>query len=192
MNPLIALCIGHSRLVNSRPEGGAVSTGGKSEWEYNCGLALMVQGLLNTAGIKSKVYNLYHGDGYGAAQRWLAATLKADKATLAVELHFNAAGPTATGHEWLYWESSKNGKALAGAIDGKMRANVPELTARGIKPKTSADRGAEFLRGTHCPACIAEPFFGSNASDWQIATSKKMAIAESIAAGIREAIKAIG
>jgi len=43
-----------------------------------------------------------------------------------------------------------------------------------------------FLRGTHCPAVICEPFFGSNPGDWQTAKDKKTNIARAIAEGILE------
>ena len=63
---------------------------------------------------------------------------------------------------------------------------VPQIKARGIKPKTAPARGAEFLKGTHCPAVIMEPFFGSNASDWKTATERRAAIARAITSGILE------
>jgi len=40
-----------------------------------------------------------------------------------------------------------------------------ELTNRGIKPKTSEDRGGYLLRYTKAPCVIAEPFFIDNDDD---------------------------
>jgi hypothetical protein len=57
---------------------------------------------------------------------------------------------------------------------------VPDIKSRCIKPKTSADRGADFLSGIHCPGAIAEPFFGRNPSDRQIASTQQREIATSI------------
>lgn len=185
--PLVALCVGHSRKIHGHPEGGAVSVGGVSEWTYNRELAAMVQELLAKARVKSRVYDAYQGSGYGSAQQWLASNLRLDGATLAVELHFNAAdSPAATGHEWLYWATSKNGQRLAECLSAEMCLGVPQLKTRGIKPKTASDRGAEFLKGTHCPAVIAEPFFGSNPADWQTSVDRKQSIARAIACGILE------
>jgi N-acetylmuramoyl-L-alanine amidase len=55
---------------------------------------------------------------------------------------------------------------------------------RGIKAKVSGERGGEFLKLTHCPAVIAEPFFGDNAQEWQTASSSVSAMAEAMATGI--------
>ncbi len=183
--PLVALCVGHSRKINGHPEGGAVSVGAVSEWTYNRELAGMIRDILAESRVASRIYSDYDGGWYGTAQRWLASVLRLDHVTLAIELHFNASdSPAATGHEWLYWGTSKAGKRLAESIAAEMSLALPELKSRGIKPKTSSDRGAEFLKGTHCPAIIAEPFFGSNPTDWQTAVERKPAIARAIAAGI--------
>ena len=40
-----------------------------------------------------------------------------------------------------------------------------KLPDRGIKPKTSEDRGGYLLRYTNAPCVIAEPFFIDNDSD---------------------------
>lgn len=183
--PLVALCIGHSRFINGRRDGGAVSVGGVSEWDYNGDLAQLIAGRLAQFRIRSVIVSEYEGNGYGAAMRWLASHLRGLDVDGAVELHFNSAHTTATGHEWLYWQTSRRGEALARSLDDGMRQQVPPhiLRARGIKP-VSIGRGSEFLRLTHCPACVAEPFFGSNPADWKIATEQKPKIAQAIANGI--------
>jgi N-acetylmuramoyl-L-alanine amidase len=42
-----------------------------------------------------------------------------------------------------------------------------------------------FLRSTCMPACIAEPFFGTNETDWELAVQHKEGMAESIAGGLK-------
>jgi N-acetylmuramoyl-L-alanine amidase len=181
----IALCIGHSRIIKGRRDGGAVMVDGTNEWSYNLGLADGILAVLRNHRIQGVVIDRYEGNGYGAAQRWLAAHLKTLAVDGAVELHFNSSdNASATGHEWLYWHSSTRSRSLASNIDAEMALAVPELRTRGIKSKTAADRGAEFLSGTHCPAVIAEPFFGSNPRDCEIAIRKKESIARAIAEGI--------
>jgi len=180
--PTIAICVGHSRPINGHPEGGAVSVDGTSEWVFNNDLAFLIEAELTKSRVSSVVISSYDGVGYGAAQRWLAAHLKTLGVKLAIELHFNSAdSPAATGHEWLYWSTSSKGKALAAQLHAEMCLALPTIRARGIQPKTSADRGAEFLRGTHCPAVICEPGFGSNPNDWRILTLQKAALARAIA-----------
>lgn len=191
MSPLhkanIAICIGHSRRIAGRIEGGAVSVGKVNEHTYNLDLAKRIQRWLSDFDIDSFIVSEYEGNGYTSAQKWLAGQLKAKGATVAIELHFNSAdSPTATGHEWLFWASSSKGRLLTKELDAMMLQMFPDFRQRGIKPKGSGDRGGEFLRFTHCPSVIAEPFFGSNAKDWnEIAVAKKEDLAQAIALGIR-------
>ena len=182
----VALCIGHSRFINGKRDGGAVSVGNVNEWTYNSELADMIQGRLENMGIASKVYDEYVGVGYTAAMKWVATQLDKDNVDAAVELHFNSAGADATGHEWLYWHSSQKGFALASKADHEMRRLIPGFKARGCKPLSSGSRGAEFCRLTPCPAIITEPFFGSNKADWDIAVNNKEEIAEAIALSLAQ------
>lgn len=183
----VALCVGHSRRIGGRVEGGAVSVGNVSEHSYNKDLAEKIKHWLDEFGIPSIIVSNYAGSGYTAAQKWLAGYLKEEGVTAAVELHFNSSdNPTATGHEWLFWASSSKGRILAKELDASMLEMFPDFKQRGIKPRGSGDRGAEFLKLTHCPSVIAEPFFGSNREDWEeIAIRKKEDLALAIAMGIR-------
>lgn len=185
--PLVALCIGHSRIVKGRVEGGAIAYDDQtSEWEYHTDLAPLIVAELKLLNIPSFAIYRYTGDTYGAAQRWLAERLQAEGATLALELHFNDSdSPQSNGHEWLFWQSSPNGKRLAECLSSAMISELPSIRARGAKPLGPADRGAEFVRGTHCPAVICEPFFGSHAKDFQTAIVDMPKLAAAIAAGIR-------
>jgi N-acetylmuramoyl-L-alanine amidase len=188
MTATIAICIGHSRKIQGRRAGGAVSIGQISEWEYNSTLATLIASDLERYQIRSVIIDDYQGNGYGTAMRWLAGHLREMGVDAAIELHFNAGPPTARGHEWLHWHSSRRGRDLAQAIDDEFRQQLMPsiLPARGLKPRTAKDRGAEFLRLTHCPAVICEPFFGSNHQDWSIATHYQGKIALGIANGIDE------
>lgn len=182
----IGICVGHSRKLNGVTEGGSVSVGRVNEHAYNRELALMIEAKLDDFKIPCFIVASYQGNGYTAAQKWLAGHLKEKGATAAIELHFNHADSvTATGHEFLFWASSKNGRTLAKELDASMLEMFPDFKQRGIKPKGSGDRGAEFLKLTHCPAVISEPFFGSNPEDWKLATEKKAEIALAIAVGIK-------
>ena len=117
--------------------------------------------------------------------RWLARKLDEDRVDVAVELHFNAASPKATGHEWLYWNTSEKGRLLARSLRDSFEDSFPLFTSRGIKGRQKGSRGAMFLRATSMPACIAEPFFGTNEEDWELALKHKEGVAESIAGGLK-------
>ena len=174
---MIALCVGHSRQNDS----GASSVDGTTEYDYNCDLANQIA---NNCNQEVRIYNSYLGKGYTGAMRWLAKKLRQDNIEFAIELHFNAATPKATGHEWLYWHTSSKGRLLARSLRDSMEDSFTLFTSRGIKSRKKGSRGAGFLRLTHCPAIIAEPFFGSNTEDWELATQHKEGIAKSIAGGI--------
>ena len=183
---LVAICVGHSRHIAGKRDGGAVSAGGVSEWTFNRDLAFQIDRILREKGVVSLVIDDYKGNGYTDSMRWLASEIKAKGATLAIELHFNAASGTAKGHEWLFWQTSKDGKALASALRGAYEEAFPLSANRGIKAKVSGERGGEFLKLTHCPAVICEPFFGDNPAEWQTASSSVSAMAEAMATGITD------
>lgn len=186
MNSLVAICVGHSRKINGHVEGGAVSVDGTKEWDYNRDLAHLVWLELRALGVNCFTEDIYHGNGYRDSMRWLGSYLQSRNAKLAVELHFNASSGGASGHEWLHWGSSEKSERLAHAVNDEFKLAFPAMKARGVKAKTSSDRGAEFLRLTKCPAIICEPFFGDNTEDWRIATEKKEEIAGAIARGIHK------
>lgn len=188
MDHKIAICVGHSRFINGKRDGGAVSVGNVQEWTYNRALAITLQSKLQDLGLKSFIVDHYHGNGYTDSMKWLASHLQAEGATHACELHFNAASGGARGHEWLYWGSSEKSQKMAIALSDTFKEWFPQLPSRGAKSKTSGDRGAEFLRLTRCPAVICEPFFGDNAADWAFATSHEYEIAGAMAQAIKEAI----
>lgn len=182
MKHLVAICVGHSRIGDR----GAVSAGGVSEHSYNAELAKMVKAELDALNVPSFIVDFYEGGSYGGAMRWLADHIERKHASLAIEQHFNASDGSGNGHEWLHWSSSVKSSMLAESLDKAFTAAFPEIKRRGVKPKKPGDRGALFLSETHCPAVIAEPFFGDNPDDWRVATERKGDIAKAIAAGIRE------
>lgn len=178
---LIAVLVGHSR-----GDGGAVSVGGVSEWNFNRGLAAHVNGALDDMGIECVVIDRYAQTSYGRAMTALAKTLRAHGATAAVELHFNDGPETATGHEWLYWATSAPARKLAQCLNNQFTRDHDNLKRRGLVPiSTKTKRGGQFLAGTHCPAVICEPFFGSNEHDWRYAAIHQPQLAMSIARAIK-------
>lgn len=160
--PVLAICVGHSRYNDM---GATACDGETDEWTYNARVAKVVQKTLAETGIESVVVHEYIGGSYTEAMNNLSAELKELGVSAAIELHFNAASPSAHGSEMLHWHGSKKSKALAQSLQ---RSVVAEFGCRdrGLKSKKHGDRGALFLRETHCPAVIVEPFFGTNEEDW--------------------------
>lgn len=112
------------------------------------------------------------------------ARVNALRPGIAVELHCNAYDGEANGTEMLYWPSSLVGKRLAEYLQGAA-LHALRLKDRGVKPR-GYGRGEKFLRDTHCPAVIWEPFFIDNDKDFLIAQSRK----EALAAGFAQAVLA--
>lgn len=160
---MIGIFVGHGRQGDS----GAVSTGGATEHTFNTTIAFDLAASLRRRNMDAAVIAEYEGGSYASAMRWVGAKAKALGCDVAIELHFNSAGPTAEGYEYLFWHRSKDGERLATAFLKAHKMEFPNARNRGIKPIDSTDRGALFLRGTPCPAVICEPFFGSNSAEWE-------------------------
>lgn len=189
--PTIALCVGHSRKINQRLDGGALSADGTTEHTFNTQLATRIARHLTTLGISSTLYTDYSGTGYGSAMAWLGKQIDLARATLAIELHFNSSDThRATGHEWLHFHTSKNGALLADHLRRTVGAAFPFLPDRGLKPISKGGRGYEFLRSTSCPAVICEPFFGDNPTDWQAITPHTEKLAQALATGLAATLTA--
>ena len=163
---MIGICVGHSR----KGDQGAYTSGeySVSEWDFNRDLARRISSVLP---VESKIYDDYELSTYSSAISRLAKRMKCDGIDVAVELHFNAATPAAHGSEVLYWHSSSKGKQLANCMQQAILESFPGTRDRGIKGKEKGARGSFFLRMTHCPAVLVEPFFGSNAEDWNTFTN---------------------
>lgn len=121
--------------------------------------------MLYLNGVKSTIVDDYSGTGYSSAMLDASKKVKAINASLAIEMHFNSASSSASGHEWLHWETSKNGLKLAECFRDSFKKSFPASKDRGLKAITKNDRGGAWLRLTHCPSVICEPFFGSNIAD---------------------------
>ncbi len=184
----IAVCIGHSR----RGDDGAVSVSGVSEWAFNNQVGDLLCAELRGRGHEEEKVALYESSGYEEAMSWLGRRLRQSRPDVAVELHFNSAHAQARGHEWLYWQGSAKGKALADWFDAVFDQDYPTLPSRGVLPRGRSDRGALFLRLTPCPAVICEPFFGSNATDWRMFGRSPEMLAKSYAAALHGYAKEVG
>jgi hypothetical protein len=177
---LVAICVGHSRSGDD----GAENVDGVSEWAFNQPLAKRVCELIEQAGFSTILIDKYEGNGYTSAMLWLANRLKEVKADVAIELHFNSAGPTATGFEFLHWFCSPKGLTLASKLAASFTKFFPTQKNRGLTSISSKDRGGLFLRKTPCVAVICEPFFGSNAKDSEFFSSHREELAKAYAEGV--------
>jgi N-acetylmuramoyl-L-alanine amidase len=178
----LGIAVGHSR----RGDSGAETLFGETEHSYNSKVADKLMTALSRRGIESFIIDDYKYVTYSSGIRHCAKLLRDKGATHAMELHFNAASASANGAEWLHWHSSNGGKRLAESIRQAFNRKFPMMTDRGLKPKHPGARGAMFLRTTHCPAIITEPFFGSSQKDCAVFQGAEQELAEAYADGITQ------
>jgi N-acetylmuramoyl-L-alanine amidase len=178
----IGICIGHSRSGDK----GAVNTKGASEHVFNSEIGHLTADLLRKKGYTVHVVDEYKGGSYSSAICWLSDHLAKLGVNVAVELHFNSAGPFAEGHEWLHWYRSTKGQRLASCFNHAFKESFPEARVRGVKSADKEDRGSLFLRITRCPAVILEPFFGSNKSETDFYTKNKSELASAYARALSD------
>ena len=159
----VAVVVGHN---SKAPGASAKSPLSISEFKYYNKIAdKMVS--LSGGGITCKRFNRVKTGGYGSEIRKVYAQVDAYNPDISIELHFNAAGPTATGTETLS-SGSSGSLALSKALQDAQLKHLG-LTNRGVKVKSRGDRGGLSLHIGRAPAALIEPFFGSNTKDCKAA-----------------------
>jgi N-acetylmuramoyl-L-alanine amidase len=178
----IAICVGHSRICDS----GAVSAVGYTEREYNGMVAKLLAIHLQRLHFNTIVFDKYPFTGYGKSMIWLAKQIKDAECSLALELHFNSADdPAANGHEFLHGADSLSGQRAAKCFSDGMLRDFPAFRSRGLLPVTAGMNGRGFLYGTHCPAVILEPFFGSNLTEARFFGGRHSELAQCYAGAVQ-------
>lgn len=150
----IILVIGHSE----RSQGARNQTSGVSEFQYNKQLASIIYTLTKKISINIEVV-------YRKQYKDLPLQINTLNPDYIMSLHCNAYNTKVSGTETLYYHSSIQGKILATKLQ-KAMVDCLLLPDRGIKSKTSEDRGGFLLRYTKAPCVILEPFFIDNESDY--------------------------
>lgn len=172
MKKLCALVIGHKKAS----PGAKNENRELSEFDFNDDLARLIEKNTETVLIQKvyrRTYNQLPGD---------INELNPD---FIVSLHCNAFNKEVSGTEVLYHHRSQNGKQIA-EILLKHLAGKLNLPNRGIKPKTTEDRGGTLLKYTNAPCIIAEPFFIDNDNDLDRALEDLDGLAKAYANAIDE------
>ncbi len=168
----LAIVIGHRA---NAPGATAVSPIATSEYEWNSDLANMME--VQSENLPDAEVAIFTRDRGGVVQAYRKA--KQWGADGAIELHFNSAGPSATGSETLYLTAPS--RAFAEAVQDATVSTLG-LRDRGVKTpaEASGGRGTQNLSQMGVrPSILTEPFFGSNANDCQAAQQGKAALAKS-------------
>lgn len=128
-----------------------------SEFDFNSKLALNIVDNFKEHNMSDEILVAYRKTNY----QDLPIQLNALKPDLIVSLHCNAFNEQVSGCEVLYYHKSTKGKDIAAIFQDKL-VNLIENNNRGIKPKSSEDRGGYLLKCTNAPCIIVEPFFIDN------------------------------
>jgi N-acetylmuramoyl-L-alanine amidase len=148
---LCALVIGHKKLSS-----GAINAKANlSEFDFNEDLALRIERKV----MRAKVQRIYR-----RTYKELPDDINVLDPDFVLSLHCNAFDGKVSGTEVLHYRRSEKGKKMAETLLGHLIEYL-KLPNRGIKPRTSEDRGGYLLRYTKAPSVIAEPFFIDNDSD---------------------------
>ncbi len=127
-----------------------------TEFEFNERLAERIQGV-STCDLE-----VVHRDTY----RLLPERVNLFHPKFVISLHCNAFNTYTLGCEMLHYRGSVKGKQIAEILQQKVVEALGNFD-RGVKAKTSEDRGGYFLRYVNAPAVIAESFFIDNDGDFR-------------------------
>lgn len=174
----ILLTVGHSKLKNgSITSADGSKFGGGNEYAYCKSLSKYLEKELEANGHEVDRVVCPEGDFTKSTDErtYKLAIEHATRYDLVIELHLNAASPTAEGCEVLY--KSARGKKYADKIQ-KQLSKV--FKNRGIVKRDNL----YMLNQTKAPAIILEPFFCTNPKEWEYASDHKAKIAKLIANGV--------
>lgn len=174
----ILLTVGHSILKNgSITSADGTKFGGGNEYKYCKSLSKYVKKALEANGHEVDRVVCPEGD-FTKSTDERTYKLAIEHATcydLVMELHLNAASPTAEGCEVLY--KSVKGKKYADKIQKQL--------SKVFKNRGTVKRDDLYmLNQTKAPAIILETFFCTNQKEWKYAVEHKAKIAKLIANGI--------
>lgn len=153
----------------------------RSEYYWNRDVAERVKALGIEHGFDVEVFHrLKSGwrfipEAYDPVRAW--------KPEATVEIHFNGSSPPAQGTETLHLKGVASSEKWSQALQERMVAvygrKKADKSDRGLKPKTTGDRGAISLRQIH-PSALIEPFFGDSPADAQLGVAKKQELAQAV------------
>lgn len=162
----IALMAGHAR----ESEGAVVCAGYYEDFGEHALARHYLPGVRdNMVALGHEVVLTHREEAGGVSPSFSAKAANAAGVDIALEWHFNSAGPEVEGCEVLYWGPSAKGKRFAELLSERL-ARVLGVRNRGAKAITSkSDRGFSFFQKTRMPAFIVEPCFaGSNEKEARV------------------------
>lgn len=168
----VVLVIGHTE----KSPGACNTANSICEFEFNKKLAKEVVSINNNNRCEIEVV-------YRDRYKDLPGKINKLNPDFVICLHNNAFNTRVTGSETLYYHKSKKGKKMASIFQTKI-VKALKSKDRGIKGKSSEERGGYILKYTRAPCILIEPFFIDNDMDYRNAVDRYpkliMACSESI------------
>lgn len=164
--PRVLLVVGHSK----HSKGATNKKYGISEFDFNEKLALAIKYHSIQLGQTSNLYEVdifYREEGYAQ----LPHSINLEEADLVISLHSNAYDTKVSGFETLYYHKKETDKNVALIFQSHFQ-ELFTTNNRGIKAKTSEDRGGYLLKMVQSPIVLVEPFFIDNDKDLESAMEK--------------------
>ena len=161
----VALVIGHKKESQ-----GACNHTGICEFMYN-------KALVNMISTRLTVENVIV---YRQTYETLPRQINYLEPELVISFHCNAYNTKVSGTETLYHHTDDRSKKIAQQLQDTI-VDTLRLKNRGIKPKSTEDRGGYLLKYVHAPCVIIEPFFIDNDMDMKVGNEKIAVLADNIA-----------
>lgn len=181
----IALTVGHSKLKNgSYTSADGKKYGGCNEYRWSKAFSRQVKKQLENKGytVKRIVCPENKFTSSTEEKNYKLNLINSGNYDLVIELHLNAASPSAEGTEVLY--KSSTGKKYANSVQKQLSSVFKN---RGIKQRNDL----YILNGTKPPAILIETFFCTSKTDYKKGKGlkKRTKLAKLVAAGIKNTIK---
>jgi hypothetical protein len=178
----VGLAIGHNQFTGAR------SYKGDDEWTTRKAVTLHAVEILAEYGVESKIFIRDRSKGYTTAMKQHGADMRMFGSQVNLEMHFNSAGPTATGTE-IICVSEKSGKYFRPLC--KHFADYYDMPIRGDHGAQvkSSGRGIAFAKYTPNRSGVWEGQFASSKQDWDKVDDKPKEEGETFAYGLLECLE---
>ena len=174
----IALVVGHTE----KSPGAFNTQCGITEFDFNRKLVTSIAAIIDDRCEVKIVYRERYSD--------LPEKINAWNPNFVICFHANSYYFRGTGTETLFYHKSKKGKEMAMIFQDNI-VKALGLKDRGVKEKSSEQRGGFVLRGTVAPCILLEPFFIDNDDDYKTAVNKYPELVGACVDSIYEIIETI-
>lgn len=182
----LAIIVGHNTKAPGAWGNAPINMG---EYYYNFDVAGEIKNLCDVRQIDSQIF--LRNSGLPECYAEVNAYCTEVKPSCAIELHFNAGPESARGTEVLYDAEPAESLRLSSLLHASICLGFKRCgkEVRGVKLLKEGDRGHYQLSLARVPACIVEPFFGSNTDDCALGVNSKLEYVKAIVTAVTSFLK---